>query len=84
MKPKFFIRLNLIVAGICLLALIIILFLVDPFRANWFLIFLFYFVAFFFIFSIVNLLEKIFVIPIWCRALIAFTVVALLFIQKNF
>jgi len=84
MKPKFFIKLNLIGTAVFGLAFIIILILIDPFAANSFLIFTFYFVLLFLIFGILNLLEKILRMPAWCRFLIAATIIAILILQKRF
>jgi len=84
MKPKFFIRLNLIGTVVFLLAFVIILASVNPFKASPFQIFLFYFVLFFLIFGVLNLLEKILRMPIWCRFLISATIIAILILQKKF
>jgi hypothetical protein len=84
MKPKFFIKLNLIGTVFSLLVFIVILTLINPFTASSFLIFVFYFTFFFLIFGILNLLEKIIKMPFWCRFLIAATIVAILILQKQF
>jgi hypothetical protein len=84
MKPKFFIRLNLAGTVVFLLAFVIILASVNPFKAGSFQIFLFYFVLFFLIFGILNLLEKILRMPVWCRFLISATIIAILILQKKF
>lgn len=84
MKPKFFIKLNLIGAVVLLLTLVVILAQINPFEASPFLILFFYFVLFFLVFGILNLLENILGIPVWCRFLISATIVAILILQKNF
>jgi len=84
MKPVFFNRLNLIGTIVFLLGFIGILVFVDPFKASTFLIFGFYFVLFFLIFGTLNLLDKILKMPVWCRFLIAGTIIAILVLRKYF
>jgi len=80
MKPRFFIRLNLILALAFLIIFVIILYSVDPFKASRFLIVIFYLVLFFLILSVLNLIGK---IPFWVRILISLSVIILLFIKKR-
>jgi len=84
MKPEFFNRLNLVGTLVFALGFAAILFLIDPFKADPIFIYLFYFVLFFLIFGILNLLDRIIKIPVWCRLLIAATVIAILILQKRF
>jgi hypothetical protein len=84
MKPEFFNRLNLIGTIVFLLGFAGILFFVDPFKAGTFVVSIFYFVIFFLVFGITNLLSGILKIPVWCRLLIAGTITAILILQKHF
>lgn len=84
MRPKFFIKLNLISTIVFLLILIVILIFVDPFQANLSLILIFYLSLFFSVFGILNILRNVINMPIWCRILISATLIAVLILQKKF
>lgn len=78
MKPKFFIRLNLVFTLVFLIAFVIILYSVNPFEANSFQVILFYAVLFGLILGILNLIGMRLNIPSIVRVLIAIIVILLL------
>ncbi len=80
MKPKFFIRLNLILTLVFFVSFVIILFFVDPFDSGRLVIVVFYLVLFGLILGILNFILK---TPFWVRILIALTVVILLILKKG-
>lgn len=84
MKPKFFIKLNLISTIVFLLVLVVILIFVDPFKANLSLILIFYLSLFFLVFGTLSALRSVINMPIWCRILISATLIAILILQKKF
>jgi len=83
MKPRFFIRLNLILTIVFLIIFVAILYSIDPFQASRFLIIIFYLTLFGLILGILNLLNVGFKIPLWSRILIALTAIAVLILQRR-
>jgi len=82
MKPKFFIRLNLILTLVFLLIFVIILYSVDPFKASPLVFVIFYIVLFGLILGTLNLIGTALKVPFWVRILIALTVIILLILKR--
>ena len=81
MRKKVFVRLNLIWTLVFLVFFVIIVFSINPFKANIFLFILFYVAFFGLILGILNLIAIRFKIPSWVSLLLSIAIVFILIIQ---
>ena len=83
MRKRVFVRLNLALFLVFLVAFAIIVYSINPFEASPFLMAVFYVVLFGLCFSLLSLIGLYFRIPLWISILIAIAIIFVLIVQRS-